>query len=249
VPLLAFDVVAQVVADAFQLERLVDPRDRRLFHHCGGVGLRDGRLGEPGEPKRRLALLSEGLSREAALHLGEERVHALDTGRAAADGGAKTGRPGVATGHREHRRRFAPRVVERIEVEPAVAAEHIVGLDKAAGVTGPQAEDHLGRGLIDCLDLDYLVGNGGFALGAFRHLIHAVTELQVRLCLKEDELLGRLLRQKDVEFDLLAGGPRLELDHAVGLDGRHHTRLLGEIRQEGRQLIRFHVLDRHRPLL
>jgi len=159
--------------------------------------------------------------------LGEKRVHAFLAGRAAAEGRAEAGGARVAAGHREQSRHRPPGVVQRIEVEAAVASEHLVHLNEPAGVARPQAEEHLGRSLVQSLDFYCLMGDrrlgagrhGGcalaanrFALGAgrgagrraLRRLLHPVPELQVRLALRKDPLLGRLLGQEHVELDVLA---------------------------------------------
>ena len=102
----------------------------------------------PAAPAAASPFSVQRLHREAAVHLGEERVHAFVAGRAAADGRAEAGGARVAAGDRQQRGGLAPRVVERVEVEAAVAAEHLVHLDEAAGVAGAQAEDHLGRRLV-----------------------------------------------------------------------------------------------------
>ncbi len=138
----------------------------------------------------RLAFGRQRLHREAAGHLGEERVHALLAGRAAADGGAEAGGPRVAAGDRQQSGGFAPGVVERIEVEAAVAAEHLVHLHEAPGVARAQAEDHLGRRLVDRVHRHRFVRDGRFALGAFLDRRHAVAELEVGLGLQEHILLG-----------------------------------------------------------
>ncbi len=198
-----------------------------------------GGVGEAVEGQSRLALLGQRLDGEAALHLGEERVHAFGAGRAAADGGAEAGGAGVAAGHRQQRGRLAPGVVERIEVEAAVATEDVVHLHEAAGVAGAQAEDHLGRRLVDGLAPPPSRGGSaarsGLSRGSgsrvsssgrsrqgprrrrpSRRVLHPVPELQIGLGLQEHVLLGRLLGQQHVEFHLLAGRPGLVLHHAVG---------------------------------